>query len=141
LKHIEETNMMLQEYSIFILQHAANTSFYWTCYYDKLPELADAKKDFDKDKNNYDAKQGLSIAATARLRLLGYKDLANKLRDLSDMMHAGLNQLGEKMSSEKREKLFYDLRKRFSEVADSFFEDFRKQYEAEPELKKLWGAR
>jgi len=84
LKHMEEILSKLEEYFTFIIEHAASTSFYWTCYYDKLPELADAKKDFDRDKKIYDAKHGLSVSAMTKLVLLGYTDLASFCREINE---------------------------------------------------------
>lgn len=140
LKHMEEILTKLEEYFTFIIQHAANTSYYWTCYYNNPPELADAKKDFDKDKEIYDAKQGLSVSAMTKLVLLGHTDLAKELRAISDMMHSGINQLEEQMSSEEREKCFYALRQRLSEAGERFYENFRKCYDDEPEFRNLLGT-
>jgi hypothetical protein len=119
-------------------EHAANTSFYWSCHHDNLPELDRAKKDYEKDRDSYDAKHALSVAAMTRLRLLGYNDLANELRAMSDMMHSGLERLEEEMSEQEREAEFYALRGRFSKAGEKFYEEFRKRYDDEPELGRFW---
>lgn len=138
LRQMEDVLAALEGYFTFIIQHASNTSYFWTCTQDNLPDLPDVKMDLARDKQDYDAKHGLSISAMTKLVLLGHLKLEQQVREISDMMHAGLEELEKPMSAKDREDLFYDLRKRFGERRRTFFADFRSEYAAEPELDGLW---
>jgi hypothetical protein len=138
IKHMEEAIMMLEQYFTFYIQHAANTCFYWTCLYDKSPALPDAKKDFQRDKEIYDAKQGLSISAMTRLLLLGESGVASDVRSISDMLYSKICEMEEPMSEAERNAKFQTLRSEFIVKRDELYRRLRERYQEEPELWRIF---
>ena len=129
---------MLEQYFTFYIQHAANTCFYWTCFFDKKPELAEAKKDFERDKEVHDAKQGLSILAMTRLLLLGESGISSDIRAISDTLYIKICEMEKVMTEAEREAKFQSLRSEFIAKRDELYTRLRERYREEPELRSFF---
>ena len=94
-------------------------------FFDNRPELPEAKKDFERDKELYDAKQGLSISAMTRSLLIGESGIAGDVRAISDMLYSKICEMEDHMTETDRDAKFQFLREEFIAKRDELYRRIR----------------